>query len=70
MSDKSNQKNKIIHGKYIQSLDAQLNNERDIFLWLTKEYLMDTLICDLFYIQWFVNLFPNLYLDPLESEIN
>jgi hypothetical protein len=43
MSDKSKQKNKIIHGKYIQSLDAQLNNERDTFLSLTKENLMDTL---------------------------
>jgi hypothetical protein len=28
------------------------------------------LICDSFYIQWFVNVFPNLYLDPLEFEIN
>jgi hypothetical protein len=28
------------------------------------------LICDSFYIQWFVNLFPNVYLDLLEFEIN
>jgi hypothetical protein len=33
---KTKWKNKVMHGKYIRSLDRQLISEEDMFLWLSK----------------------------------